>query len=169
MKPVAQNPYIHASFAGIARACSEFAQELEERRPRSRQEREQLAQNLRYLLIVVASRFDYGDTVPGSPEQGVTRAFVPELAGRYERWHSVEVQGFVRHHRAYTVARAADFVLGDRAHGWLSPGSTCLPHFPKRRAANSEADMRECLEALEALLLARREPQLSTPVVLATA
>jgi hypothetical protein len=163
MKPVTSNPYTGASFAALARACGKFARELEEQRVRSRAEREQMAADLRFLLIVMASRFDYGVTVPGAPELGITRAFDPDFASRYELFHAETVERYIRDHRRYTVQRAADFALGDRAHAWLCPGTTCLPHFPVRRAAESDDDMRECLADLEALFLAKRRPLHAPP------
>ena len=115
------NPFREATLPELARACNEAVGELEERRSRTREEKEAFACRLRFLLLAVALRFRAHETIPGSPEMALRgpHATVPEaFLGWYASTSRMELQAV----RRLTLWRAADLVLGSRAYGWLEPG-----------------------------------------------
>lgn len=149
------NPYHNASFAELERACMDAAGILEQRRFSSRQEKEAFAERLRYLLIVLGSKVSTGKTIPGSPEMILDRSIAPNLADEFLTWHAKHAQCQEILLRCWTLRRAADFVLNNKAEGWLNPGIRFDRSRPIDRAADSEEGLRQCLLELGALLRPR--------------
>jgi hypothetical protein len=138
------NPFIDLSRDRLAQVCGELAAELGEAKPRSPEERLELANACRFALIAAQRRLDLGMHQPGAPADTLRRdpratypaVYCASLATRQQalRWELLE--------------EAADLALGSGAATWLRDLG--------RRGAESEEQFRNSLEALEIARRAKR-------------
>ena len=71
MHPTPSNPFRDFSARRLVDACGHYIKQLRARRPRSVAEREQLTEDLAYLLIALAQHIDVTKGIPRLPEYRV--------------------------------------------------------------------------------------------------
>lgn len=145
------NPYYGADFQSLERACTQFAIALEDRNPKTPEERRRLASDIRLLLIALAAQFGTGNTVPGSPEMTLSRAEKPEVVREFLAHHQKMMAEDARRRRAKTLRRAADFVLGKEANQWLDLGSVLWSDRPIYYGTQSDEALEKALLELQAM------------------
>lgn len=138
-------------FWQLSDACSAAAGALEERRPRTREEREAFAQQLRFLLLVVVSRLSTGRTIPGSPEQALAVNEAISVADAFSVWHRLACREALRSMRHHTLWKAADFVLGRDANRWLDPHDVLWNRRRSYLGVGTEGALAVTLQELEAV------------------
>jgi hypothetical protein len=150
------NPYRDATFGQLGRACSEAIREFEERRQRTREEKEAFAKQLRFLLIAIAMRLSNGATIPDSPEMTLSRANVCDVEAAFFEWYERTLRDEAAAIRVMTLNRAADFVLREGGALWVNPGLPVPGRVrPIDHATTSEDALRQCLRSLGDLLTTR--------------
>lgn len=94
-------------------ACGHYIKQLQTRRQRSIAAREQLTEDVAYLLIALSQHIDSPKGRPGSPEYRVGNGadFADVFLDAY--------QDAVRALRHRTMRRAADLALSDAADAWF--------------------------------------------------
>lgn len=106
-----RNPYIDLNFADLSDVCGQVATALGEKRQRTPEERAQLAEDVRLLLIACQRALWEGETTPGTPEMDLDRGLPgAELEALY--WGLYERR--VAEQRIEVLRRATDFVFRDR-------------------------------------------------------
>lgn len=106
------NPFITASSDNLAKACSSAASDLSANRPRTRDERLELAERVRLLLIAAAHRIAPSGTWFSRPEAvRHDRDFMSSLNADHAQR--------LRENRYRTLSLAAEHYLAASAHNWL--------------------------------------------------
>lgn len=138
------NPFIDLPRDRLAHVCGELAFELGEAKPRTAEERLELATACRFALIAAQRRLDLGMHQPGAPADTLRRdpratypaVYAATLATRQQalRWELLE--------------EAADLALGSGAAIWLRDVGG--------RGVESDAQFLASMEALEIARRAKR-------------
>jgi hypothetical protein len=106
------NPFITASSDHLAKACSAAASDLSANRPRTREERLELSERVRLLLIAAAHRIAPSGSWFSRPEASRhDRDFMSSLNADHAQR--------LREARYRTLALAAEHHLGHSAHNWM--------------------------------------------------
>lgn len=122
MRRTVPNPFLEATFGELCQAISDAARTLEERRFRSRAEKEAFAERVRSLLLACGMRFmSAGGSIPGSPEMPLDRDPRNSVAECFMPWYRKQLERETGAVRRYTLWRAADCVLGRESLGFLEP------------------------------------------------
>lgn len=147
MRQAPANPFRTCGTRRLVQACERFTQELRARRPRSKAERERLAEDVAFLLLAVAHRLGAPPGLPDSPEQRIARG-----AAFTESYRSFYMQG-LQTLRDRLLKRAADLALGDDADAWFR---VLYLSGEIQRAQGSDATMIKYLKELEREFIDRR-------------
>lgn len=98
------------TFAELAEHCGRFVDQLDDRRPRSPEERLALVEGVRLLLIACQRSLYIGEYTPGTPEQTLARGMPGTTV---ESAYSQLFESRKRELRLEIITRAADFLLKD--------------------------------------------------------
>lgn len=107
-----QNPYLEAPSDQLALACSRAAEDLGANRPRSREERLELAQRVRQLLLAAARRIAPTGSWFARPEAGRREG---DFFDSLREDHAQRL----REMRYRALVMAAEHALGSAARAWL--------------------------------------------------
>jgi hypothetical protein len=107
------NPFRDYSGHRLANACGHYIKQLRTRRQRSVAEREQLVEDVAYLLIALSQFIETPKGAPSAPEQLIIKGGDFVAAFRTAYMHELEAG------RYRVLQRAADMALGDRAAEWF--------------------------------------------------
>jgi len=114
-----RNPFADDTLQELGTRCHEIAGELGSDRKRSTEERRELAERTRMLLLAVGLRLQSASTLtPSSPEQAVSMSggnFLRE----FDRHRNALARDGDRRARREAIVRAADMALGRGAARWL--------------------------------------------------
>ena len=114
-----RNPFSDDTLQELGTRCHEIAGELRSDRKRSAEERRDLAERTRMLLLAVGLRLQSASKLtPSSPEQAVSMSggdFVRE----FDRYREGVARDGERRARAEAIMRAANFALGRGSARWL--------------------------------------------------
>lgn len=109
------NPYLDLTSANLAAACARAAEDLRANRIRTREERLELAERVRLLLLAASGRIAPAGPWFSRPEAGRDpRDFMDNLRADHEQ-RSSEL-------RYRTLVVAAEWALGAQAQAWLRDG-----------------------------------------------
>ena len=147
MRAAPSNPFRSCGTRRLVLACERFTAELRARRPRSKAERERLAEDVAYLLLAIAHRLGGPPGMPNSPEQPIARG-----AAFGETWQNAYMHG-LQTLRDRILKRAADLALGDDAEDWFR---ALFLKGEIQRALGSDAAMVKYLRELEREFIRRR-------------
>jgi hypothetical protein len=106
------NPFRDYSGHRLANACGHYITQLRTRKRRSVAEREQLVEDVAYLLIALCSYIETPKGMPAAPEQLVSKGADFVDAFRTAYLNELEVG------RYRVLRRAADMALGEAAAEW---------------------------------------------------
>ena len=135
------NPFRDFSARRLVNTCGHYIKQLQARRQRSVAEREQLTEDLCYLLIALSQHIDGPKGQPGSPEHRVGKG--ADLADTFRCAYQDDVRAL----RHGTMRRAADLALGDAAGAWFR---AMRINGEEDRALGSDAALMKHLRELEA-------------------
>lgn len=147
MRSAPSNPFRSCGTRRLVQACERFTAELRARRPRSKAERERLAEDVAYLLLAIANRLGGPPGLPNAPEQLIARG-----AAFTESWQQVYMRG-TETLRDRILKRAADLALGDAADDWFR---ALFLKGEMQRALGSDAALLKYLKELEREFIRRR-------------
>lgn len=143
-----RNPFADDTLHELGTRCHEIAGELGSDRKRSTEERRELAERTRMLLLAVGLRLQGASKVtPSSPEQAVSMAggdFVRE----FDRYRVGLIRDGERRARAEAITRAANFALGRGAARWLDDPNALWSARRSYIAAQSEEGFAALLHEL---------------------
>lgn len=152
------NPYRDATAPQLHRLCSEVIRELEIARTRTPEERRELAERTRHLLLVLASRL-HEPVMPGSPEKRLASSVNKGLVGEFMQFNALLAREALCAARTETIVRAAAYVLGRGAWAWLNfqleyPDGPAKPWGRQVQYVASQGDenLADALAALHALV-----------------
>ena len=131
------NPFIDLPRDRLAHVCGELAFELGEAKPRTAEERLELATACRFALIAAQRRLDLGTHQPGAPADTLRRDPRATYPAVYAASLAIRQQAL----RWQLLEEAADLALGTRAANWLRDIGG--------RGVESDEQFRAVLEALE--------------------
>ncbi len=131
-----RNPYIDLCFADLSDVCGRAAAELGQKRPRTPDERAELVEKVRLLLIACQRALWEGETTPGTPELDLSRG-LPGAA--LDELYMALFERRVEEQRLEVLRRATDFVLRD---------PDAREAFLRAAPAGDDASLREALGRL---------------------
>lgn len=142
------NPFIDATSEQLAQACARAAKDLAANRPRSREQRLELAERVRLVLLAAAQRITPTGSWFSRPEAGrEDRDFLASLRDDHAQRQ--------RELRYRAVLQAAEWALGEQAQAWLRDarrGDARLYDL----ALASQTGLEEALKALSEIAGSRR-------------
>lgn len=143
-----RNPFSDDTLQELGTRCHEIAGELGSDRKRSAEERRDLAERTRMLLLAVGFRLQSASKVtPSSPEQAAGMSggdFVRE----FDRFREAVARDGERRARAEAIMRAANFALGRGAARWLDDPNALWSARRSYIAAQSDEAFAEVLHQL---------------------
>lgn len=142
------NPFLNASSDSLAQACARAAEDLAANRPRTREQRLELAERVRLVLLAAAQRIAPTGSWFSRPEAGrEDRDFLASLRDDHAQRQ--------RELRYRAVLQAAEWALGEQAQAWLRDARRGDERLYDLALA-SEAGLEEALKALSGVAGSRR-------------
>lgn len=111
MHQFSRNPFLDLSFSELSDECGRAADNLGTRVQRSPEDRADLAERVRLLLIACQRLLWVGETIPGTPEQELSRR-MPGVT--LESAYMSLLRSRIPEVRMEIFNRAADFAFRDR-------------------------------------------------------
>ena len=125
--------YTSTDLSTYIEACNRIGHEIATIKTRSYRERNELAKDAVDALYEVGRRLQ-GAAVPGSPELPASRG--DPVSSAFGLWYD----GIKRRERQRVVWRAANWILRDKADGWLRPRTIRDHESPDRLVLAVESD-----------------------------